>query len=177
MPRKQVTTTRNASEVDAATYNHVVNRTNLRSIRLLESRFEIKPEALEVDPSEWRKAVEFELGEVIITETGGLYAVLHFQIICRHGRKRVLHASCRYLAHYKVDGEFSREDGETFMERVARVAVYPYFRSLIASLVAEAGLQMPPLPILSLQPRTLGSAAALVEPVADKESNGKKRLT
>lgn len=161
MPRKIVTATRNQSEVDAAAYNRVVARTEVRSIRLLESRFEIKPEVIGTDPSEWKKAVNFDLGEVVVSDGGRLYGLLTFEVICRHGRKRVLHASARYLASYHVDGDCSQADGETFVSRVGRVAVYPYFRSLFATFASEAGLQMPPLPMLSLAPRSLGSANAM----------------
>jgi len=171
MPRKEVIPPRDAATVDAGRYNSVVARTEVRGIRLLDSRFEIKPEALPVDPSEWRKSVNFELGEVVVSGSGRLYGILQFELVCRHGRKRVLHASGRYLATYQVEGECSQDDGETFVERVGRVAVYPYFRALVASLVSEAGLQMPPLPMISLAPRSLGSAAQLatIEPVPRKK--------
>jgi preprotein translocase subunit SecB len=161
MPRK-VTTPRDPGQVDAASYNGVVARTQVLSIRLLESKFEIKPEAIGVEPSEWRKQVNFEIGEVVVTENGRLYGVVKFEVVCRHGRKRVLHTATRYLASYQVDGACSQEDGETFVARVGRIAVYPYFRSLVATLVADAGLQMPPLPIVSIAPRSLSSAAQLV---------------
>lgn len=161
MPRKEVIVPRDPGVVDPASYNSVVGRTEVKGIRLLDSRFEIKPEALGVDPSEWRKSVNFELGEVGVSSSGRLYGVLQFEVVCRQGRKRVLHAIGRYLATYHVNGECSEEDGETFISRVGRVAVYPYFRSLVATLVAEAGLQMPPLPMISLAPRSLGSAAEL----------------
>lgn len=164
MPRKQRTSQRDPQTVDASSYNAVVGRTEMRGIRLLESRFEIKPGALDVDPSAWRKVVNFELGEVVVTEdTGRLYGVLHYEVVCRHGRKRVLAATARYLATYQVSGECSQADGEVFVGRVGRVAVYPYFRSLVATLVADAGVHMPPLPVISLAPRPLASAARLVE--------------
>jgi preprotein translocase subunit SecB len=165
MPRKPVIPTPDIQKVDATSYNSVVGRTEMRGIRLLENRFEIKPEALEVDPSAWRKAVNFEIGEVVVTQdTGRLYGVLHYEVVCRHGRKRVLSATARYLVTYHVHGACSQGDGEVFIARVGRVAVYPYFRSLIATLVADAGVQMPPLPMMSLAPRPLASAAELVEP-------------
>ena len=114
MPRK-ITTPRDPRQVDATTYNRVVARTQVLSIRLLESKFEIKPEAIGVEPSEWRKQVNFELGEVVVTENGRLYGVVKFEVVCRHGRKRVLHAATRYLASYQVDGPCSQEDGETVL--------------------------------------------------------------
>ncbi len=164
MPRKQVTSPRDPRQVDAGSYNAVVGRTEMRGIRLLNSRFEIKPDALEVEPSAWRKVVNFDLGEIVVAEdTGRLYGVLHYEVICRHGRKRLLSANASYLVTYHVNGQCSQADGEVFIGRVGRVAVYPYFRSLVATLVANAGLQMSPLPVISLAPRPLSSAAGLVE--------------
>lgn len=164
MPRKPVIQPRDPKEVDAGTYNAVVGRTEMRGIRLLNSRFEIKPDALEIETSAWRKVMNFEVGEVVVAEdTGRLYGVLHYEVICRHGRKRLLSANASYLITYQVNGDCSQTDGEVFVGRVGRVAVYPYFRSLVATLVADAGLQMPPLPVISLAPRPLASAAELVE--------------
>jgi len=164
MPRKEIAPPRDPRDVNVASYNSVVGRTEMRGIRLLGSKFEIKPEAVEIDSSEWRKSVAYERGDVVITpDSGRLYGILQFEVVGRHGRKKVLHASGQYLLTYHVQGECPQEDGEVFIDRVGRVAAYPYFRSLVATLVSQAGLQMPPLPMISLAPRTLGSAADLAE--------------
>ena len=161
MPHKDNKVRRKADDVDARSYNQVVSRTSIRSIRLLENKFEMKPDALELDPSDWHKSIDFQLREVVVTETGGLFGMVEFALICKQGRKHVLTNRCRYLVHYVVEGACSQTDGETFIDRVGRIAVYPYFRSTVATLVSEAGIQMPPLPVYSLAPRSLASAAKL----------------
>jgi len=168
MPRKYTKKPREADAVDANSYNKVVSRTRIRSIRLLESKFEIKPDAVALDPNEWRKSIDFKIGEVVVTEKGGLFGFVIFTLICKQGRKHVLTTRCQYLVHYVVEGECSQEAGETFIDRVGRLAVYPYFRSTVAALVSEAGIQMPPLPVYSLAPRSLASAAELESTDSDK---------
>lgn len=151
-------------KVDPAAYNSVVGRTVLRGIRLTETRFDIKPEALELDPSTWRNSISGEAVEVFTDpEIGKLYGIFLFEVVCRHRRKRLLSTSARYLVSYQVTGDFDPEIGELFVERVGRVVAYPYFRAVVASLVSQAGIQMPPLPIISLAPRSVASARDLEE--------------
>lgn len=169
MPRKKVTAKPVAREVDATIYNDVVGRTRIRGIRLLESKFDMKPDALANDPDEWQKGINFELGEVVVSESGALYGIVTFELVCKQSRRHVLRTKCRYLIHYSVEGGCSQDDGELFVARVGRLAIYPYFRSLVASLVSEAGITLPPLPIYSLAPRSLASASNLVSAGKEKE--------
>jgi hypothetical protein len=153
---------RNPNDVDADAYNSVVGRTELRGIRLTESRFELKPDALQIDPSSWRYAMSNAIVEAFVDEeNGALHGFLQYEAIVRHRRKRILFASARYMVSYEVDGECPPELGALFIERVGRIAAYPYFRGLVASLVAQAGIVMPPLPVISFAPRSLASAANL----------------
>ena len=120
-------------------YNNVVSRTVIRGIRMTECRFDMKPEALEVDPSIWFYSVRGELAEVFPdVETGKLYGTFVFEVVCRHRRKRLLVASARYLVSYAVQGAFEPDVGALFVERVGRVAAYPYFGRL--------SLRWPPSP-------------------------------
>ena len=167
MPRKKSASTPGERQVDAKIYNEVVARTRIRGIRLLESRFDMKPEAILHDPADWQKGISFEMSEVVVTESGLLYGIAAFDLVCKQSRRHVLRAKGRYLIHYQVDGGCSQQDGELFISRVGRLAIYPYFRSLVASLVSEAGITFPPLPVYSLAPRSLASASNLLD--NDKE--------
>lgn len=151
-----------ANSVDAQTYNALVGRATLTNIRLTESKFDIKPEALGTDPDTWRKEVRAEPVEVFADpETGRLFGSFLFELVCRHRRKRVLSCSARYLVSYRVHGGCEAEIGELFVERVGKVVIYPYFRATVAQLTAQSAVQMPPLPIISLAPRNVKSAAEL----------------
>jgi hypothetical protein len=151
-----------SDSVDAKAYNKVVGRASIRSILLTASHFDMKPDALEVDPSQWRNAIDPQVSEVIASvDSERLYGLLSFEVVCRHRRRRVLSTSGRYLVTYHVNGGCDPELGAVFIRRVGLVAAYPYFRAMVAGLVSQAGVQMPPLPILSFAPRGLGSARNL----------------
>ena len=68
---------------------------------------------------------------------------------------------CRYLLSYRVHGGCEAAIGELFVERVGKVVVCPYFRATVAQLTAQSAAQMPPLPIVSLAPRSVRSATEL----------------
>lgn len=155
---------RDPHKVNAVAYNSVVERALLRSIRLTECRFDMKPEALDADLAVWQKDIRGDVEEVFFDrDNGRLAGFFVFEAILRFRRKRVLVVSAKYLVTYKVSGEIETDIGELFVERVGRVVAYPYFRSVVATLAAQAGLQMPPLPIISLAPRTVKSVADLEE--------------
>lgn len=150
--------------VDPKAYNQVVGRTSLGSIRLTESRFDMKPEALASDAETWRKQISAEPVDIITDErTNRLYGVFAFELTCRHKRKRVLTCSARFFVSFKVEGSFDPSVGELFVRRVGKVMAYPYFRTTVAQLVSQASINLPPLPMLSLQPRSVNSAADLEE--------------
>lgn len=153
--------------IDAKVYNELVARAHLRNIRLTGNRFDLRPEALQLDPESWRHSIEGQVEECFLEpETGALYGIVAFGVSSRHARKRVLSATATYMVSYRIQGEGDAEACELFMDRVGKVAAYPYFRTLVATLVAGAGMNMPPLPIYSLAPRTLASAAGM-EVVSD----------
>lgn len=168
--------------VDPKAYNNLVSRAVLRSIRLTDSRFELKPEALEVDSDQWRKDINAEVREIVSSADAELLAgSFAFDVVCRHRRKKVVAVQAVYLVSFRLQGEYDQDAAVLFLERVGRVAAYPYFRSLVADLASQAGVSMPPLPIISLAPRTVSSAKDMVEnyPVKalhEKGARPRKRL-
>lgn len=148
--------------MDPSTYNNLVSRAHLRSIRLTASRFDLKPEALDLDPDAWLNNVGGGVVESYLEpESGSLYGVFAFEIVCRQGRKRVLSINATYLVSYFIQGECDRAACELFVERVGKIASYPYFRGLVAALTSQAGLLMRPIPVMSFAPRSVESATAL----------------
>lgn len=162
--------------MDPGVYNSIVARAQLRSIRMTSSQFDIKPEALNLNPDAWRHNVMAGvLDSFLESENGSLYGAFSFDVVCRHGRKKVLSISATYLASYRIEGECEANACELFVERVGKVATYPYFRSLVASLTAQAGLMMQPLPVLSFAPRSIDSAAQLEQGVTSVGTSRKRR--
>lgn len=150
--------------VDAKQYNDLVARAFLRSIKLTASNFELKPEAFEVHPDQWRKDISTEISQVSIEEgQQSISGFFTYEIVCRHRRKKIVSAAGVYLITFRIQGSYDTEIATLFLEKVGRVAAYPYFRSLVADLTSQAGVQLPPLPIISLAPRTVASAKDLEE--------------
>lgn len=155
---------------DPKAYNAVVGRTTLTNIRLTDAKFDLKAEALATDPATWRKEMKREPTAISVEDdTGRLFGTLHFELVCRHRRKRVFTCSADYLVSYRVDGGCEEGVGQLFVERVGPLNVYPYFRATVAHLAAQAGVVMPPLPIISLAPRSVKSAADLEETAAVRD--------
>lgn len=147
---------------NATVYNNLVARAHLRTIRLTASRFDLKPEALGLDPDSWRNGISAALAHSFYEpESGSLYGIFSFDVICRQGRKRVLSISSTYLTNYRVEGDCDGEACELFLERVGKIATYPYFRTHVATLTSQAGLLMPPLPIMGVAPRSVEGAGVL----------------
>jgi hypothetical protein len=148
------------SKVDATAYNRLTGSAVLKGIRLVDVRFDMKPEALEHDFRGWKRTLIGELEDAYVdTERSIILGWLRFEVSFRYRRKRVLAASARYVVTYQVNGSCEEDIGRLFVERVGRVSAYPYFRVIIATLASQAGVQLPPLPMISLQPRSLKSAS------------------
>jgi hypothetical protein len=144
-------------EIDPQTYNSIVARAHLRSIRMTASHFDMKPEALDLDPDAWRNNVSVSVLERFL--------------------EAVLSASATYLVSYRVEGECNQAACELFVERVGKIATYPYFRSLVSSLTSQAGLVMRPLPVLSFAPRSIESAANLEQSPGLSDKKKPKRIS
>ncbi|WP_458732945.1 hypothetical protein [Sphingobium xenophagum] len=147
---------------DATVYNNLVARAHLRTIRLTASKFELKPEALGLDPDGWRNGISAALAHSFYEpESGSLYGIFSFDVICRQGRKRVLSINASYLTNYRVEGDCDGDACELFLERVGKIATYPYFRTHVATLTSQAGLLMQPLPIMGVAPRSIEGAGVM----------------
>lgn len=124
-------------------------------------RLDLKADSLDVFPHAWKKRLNESVQAFADVEASSLYGMFVFELSCRHGRKKMLTVEATYLVSFAVDGRTDEAAGELFVERVGRVAAYPYFRGLVAQLVSEAGVTLPPLPIISAAPRTIRSAQDL----------------
>lgn len=155
---------RTIATADDKAYNGMTGRTTLRGIWVTESRFDMKPQALDIGDSPLKYEIRTNVDEVVIDEEGVMYGFIRFEVAARQKRQRVIHVSAKYVASYVVQGGCTQQQGDLFMERVGRLAAYPYFRALSASLVAQAGANLPPLPMMSFAPRNIDFAGDAREP-------------
>lgn len=125
----------------------------------MESKFDMKPQALDADPAVMRHDIRSSVDEVVVNAEGSIYGFIHFHAFSRRKRVRVLQVNAKYFVSYHVDGGCDQAKADLFIERVGRLAAYPYFRALVASLVGQAGAQVPALPVMSFQPRSVDYAS------------------
>ncbi|HET6523180.1 hypothetical protein [Sphingopyxis sp.] len=136
-------------------YNDMVGQTTLRGIWMTESRLDMKPAALDLDDTPLKHGMRVEREEAVIQPDGTLYGFINFEVTARRGRQRMLRITARYFVSYHVEGSCDQYTADLFIDRVGRLAAYPYFRALTASLAGQAGLTIPPLPIISFRPRNI----------------------
>lgn len=145
---------RQQAKPDPAEYNRLVAHAKVQAIRLINSRYEVKPKALVGSRDDWVYNVSYRLldwhcdGKALI-----LTGTWEYTATCTEGRGKVLTVTARYVVSYRLSAECDAEAGRQFLERVGRFAAYPYFRSTFAILTQQSGIVLHPLPIISEQPR------------------------
>jgi hypothetical protein len=65
----------------------------------------------------------------------------------------LLEIKAMYFVGYSQLGEHRPDVAARFIEQIAEMASYPYFRSLVAQLTWAAGITLPILPVISAQRR------------------------
>jgi hypothetical protein len=153
---------------DPANYNDVVSRASVRDIRLVGSKLDFKPEAVETAEDDWEFELTHQLDDWSCDNERGLLSGIHsFNASLVARRKKLLVVHCRYLTTYTLSNPCDGEAGRHFLLRVARLAAYPYFRATFATLTQQSGISLPPLPVLSDGPRWV-TAPAPAEPALNQ---------
>lgn len=156
------TKTTGMAKADAEKYNRVVSHATIRDIRLVGSKFDLKPEAVEAND----RALSFSLSDQLEDWTcdnekrtlSGLYS---YTASCVEGRRKLITVTGRYLSTYKLSDLCDEEAGRKFLARVGRFSAYPYFRAMFATLTQQSGVMLPPLPVISDGPRWVNSPEAV----------------
>lgn len=168
---------------DPENYNRVVSHATISGIRLVSSKFDLKPEAVEVNDRVWSFNLSDHLDDwTCDNEKGKLTGLYTYTASCVEGRSKLITATGRYLSTYKLSDLCNEEAAHHFLARVGRFAAYPYFRAMFASLTQQSGVMLPPLPVISDGPRWVNSpetvrkleATAEIKPAAKKRAPPKK---
>lgn len=139
---------------DPAEYNRLVAHAKVQTIRLINSRYDVKPAALSGNRDDWDYNVSYRLldwhcdAEALV-----LSGTWEYTATCILGRRKLLTVTAKYLVGYRLSDVCDADAGRHFLERVGRFAAYPYFRSTFAVLTQQSGIVLHPLPIISEQPR------------------------
>lgn len=136
-------------QTKVAAYNDAVEKADLRDIRLVSAEYNSLPE-IALPPSEsWKFGYSCEVEGVGYDEEAGLISAwVGAAAFCKNGRKRILNVKAKYLIVWSVSHSVEQETIEKFATLLGPFAVYPYFRSHFAEITSQAGLLVPPLPIM-----------------------------
>lgn len=149
-----------APQVPPAEYRSAVDAAYLRNVRLVKSEFFIEPEGVVRDRSNWRQLYEFAFSSAEFDATRKILSSwIAAEAVCKVGRKRVVFLRCQYLVAYSVEGAPTEEAAVMFAARVAPFTAYPYFRAHFAEVCSQAGLNLPPLPVMKEGRRPISATA------------------
>jgi len=142
------------SKLSPGEYNRLVAHAKVQAIRLISSRYDIKPSALGGDRDDWVYQVSNRLLDWHCDNDDLLLSgTWEYTASCYKKKKQMLKVVARYLVTYRLSAVCDQEAGQQFFERVGRFAAYPYFRGTFAMLTQQSGIMLHPLPIISEQPR------------------------
>ncbi len=148
------------AKVDAESYNRLVSHATVRDIRLLSTKFDLKPDAVELAERVWTFQLADQLEDwTCDNQKAALTGVYSYVASCIEGRRKLLSVTCRYLSTYRLSDLCDEEAGHQFLVRVGRFSAYPYFRSIFATLTQQSGIMLPPLPVISDGPKWVNSPA------------------
>lgn len=147
-------------KVDPKSYNEVVSHATIADVRLVATKFDLKPDVDVTANTSWQFKLSDQLEDwTCDNESGELSGIFSYTASCVEGRKKLLTVTCRYVSVYRLSDLCDEEAGRQFLARVGRFAAYPYFRSIFATLTQQSGMLLPPLPVISDGPRWVNSPA------------------
>lgn len=140
---------------------NLIHTVDLVDVRLVESQFKMRPQALQVDQSKWKFGYACQAGETVFTpDTGRLSGWVHATAYAKEGKAKVISLNAKYLILYQINGQSDEDTAKRFMDAVGGVSVYAYFRSLFADLTSQGGVRVPPLPVMKGFRKTLKTWSA-----------------
>lgn len=143
-----------AKKLDPAAYNRLVSMARLQNIRLIDTRYDMKPTALQGERDAWSYRVSSRLIDWDCNNDDLLLSgTWDFNASCVYQKKQILKLSSKFLVTYRLSDVCDPEAGREFFERVGKFSAYPYFRSTFAMLTQQSGIVLHPLPVMSEQPR------------------------
>lgn len=146
---KEIETLAPQTGFSAEEYNSVARGAELEAIVLLNSFFTV---SLEFVPrrKDWKLSYGRKVKSCHYTAAeSSVAAVFEYHVTAKVGRSIALRCVAEYAVFYQTPTGATTEAARGFCRNVGVFAAYPYFRSLVAKLVAEANVSLPPLPAIA----------------------------
>lgn len=133
----------------SADYNDVAHRAALRGINLLNNSYDFDP-VPGVDIEKWRLGYGVSVKSCKYSrDEGFVSAIIRYTMTAKYGRKKIVNCCSEFGVFYEVGLVENPSAAEAFCNNVGVFAAYPYFRSLVSSLVWNSGIELPPLPSIA----------------------------
>ena len=166
--------------VPSDTHNRLLARGVLDAIELTQLVHEVAPTFRGVPENERELALAGELiGHEYHAAEGTVVLVFAWEVTVRHAGVDVLQITARYAIAYGNLYEERAEEVVPVFGRIGRFAVYAYFRALVSTLLGQANIVLPILPVLREgganaatpgKPSILNTPVDLVAPVVGGQS-------
>jgi hypothetical protein len=135
-------------------YNEVVSAADLVSVNLQQVRFNFNEVAYfnsQREKAKRRNTIDNSVADIFFdSENGIAQASFVWSVEIRVERRKVFFAEAKYSVLYDGLETLKESAVRSFLRRVGRIAVYPYFRALVAHLSADAGANLPTLPVYKI---------------------------
>jgi hypothetical protein len=134
---------------DVEVYNDIARSASLIDVRLIETNFSIQLDLIgALENADKTSAFDFSgrPESFFLYEHGTCAGTYVWTAEIKDKRKKALKNKAKYVIVYGNLKGKDREHVRLFFERLARFASFPYFRALMATHAAAAGLTLPPLP-------------------------------
>ena len=144
-----VATKKPSFDVDG--YNEVVAKAELAFIRLIDLNFKVDSGYLPANEGDQKDFRSFDgkmLNFFYSPDKGLAAGTFKWSVTIRRNRKIVVKHFATYRVLYVGVTELKEESVKKYVERVGKIASFPYFRALTSHLDVEAGTRLPPLPVL-----------------------------
>lgn len=136
-------------KVTAKEYNSIVSDANLASILLMESNFKLDTEYFSHKESAKFEYVDELVNHVYGANVGVASGEFKWTITVKKGNKNLAKLQATYLVLYDNLEDKNEAAVRLFVERVAKFACYPYFRSHVSNMSWASNAALPLLPVIS----------------------------
>ena len=135
-------------------YNRIAREANLVSIVLESVNFKTTPSGVNSGLKNFNRSINSDVSEVTFNPESGLcVSKVNWSVLVKEKNKKISSCNATYVVIYDKIVNADQGTVELFVENVARVSTYAYFRALFAQL-DWAGLSgSPPLPVFRSNPK------------------------
>lgn len=139
-----------SKEFDSSIYNDVAKNADLVDCRMIDCKFSVQPEFYKKrDAAELKFSFDGKpRNPTFLEDEGVAAATFYWSANASYSRKKLLKVSAQFLLMYDGLIDMPPNYAITYVYKVGRFTSYPYFRSVVSTMCANAQADMPLLPSL-----------------------------